>query len=130
ANANATLGRDFITKPGLERRAYLGTTTADYTFGNGMSFTLNGSVGRNKWAHIVDLANRYTVPNTYLWFVVPYDIKHASAEARLTSDQTGRVKYLVGASYYMQKATQGISSNRNGLFSPGPAQNRTYTDTY
>lgn len=130
ANANATLGRDFITKPGLERRAYLGTTTADYTFSNGMSFTLNGSVGRNKWAHIVDLANRYTVPNTYLWFIVPYDIKNASTEARLTSDQTGRLKYLAGASYYMQKATQGISSNRNGLFSPGPARNTTFTDTY
>jgi iron complex outermembrane recepter protein len=88
---------------GLKRNtAYIGAV-ADYDFANGMRLT--GTYGYNKmranWLRDFD----FTDVESW-WSTDPQNLEDDYYELRLTSDQSGKLTWVFGASYYEMEYTQ------------------------
>lgn len=97
---DAALQLDFY---GLKRNTTYVGAIADYGFANGM--TLTATYGYNKmranWLRDFD----FTDVESW-WSTDPQNLEDKYYELRLTSDQTGKLTWVAGASYYEMEYTQ------------------------
>jgi iron complex outermembrane receptor protein len=97
-----TSGR--FNQNGLDRQAVQSVLTGEYDLPDGFVLSANAGLGFNNFQLNFDPVNQFPSLKTTLAYV-PQKEYSDSAEIRLTSPQTGRLKYLVGFNY----ATDGLS---------------------
>ncbi len=124
---------DLLTENGFERKAFTGHETIEYNIpGTGLKFT-SLSAGNIQYSEdITNLDNQdvskifnfytlYGIPNiepTYLWNSrIQREIIDVSQEFRLLSDQSKRLRYVLGVSY----ARSSDQTYVDGLFPFGAA---------
>jgi len=122
------LGGTFAKRQGFRREAHIVNLTMEYDISSSLQFAANGGISRNKWANVVDLANRYN-PGAYATFLVPYDIKSSSAEARIASTGDGPLSFLAGVNYFDQTVIFKSTGVRNGTVIPGAAPTYSKNET-
>lgn len=121
-NSNdAVLGGDFVDRQGFRREAHFANLTMEYDISPLLQFSANGGLSQNKWANVIDLANRYSPTGGYAAFLVPFDIRSSSAEARIASTGKGPFSFQFGANYFDQEVTFKSTGVRNGTVIPGAA---------
>jgi len=143
ASPNSTLQNaispGIVDSLGLSRRAY--QTHLNFTDRLGGGYTLAGNIARdeNNWSEIqgpigtnnliIPNPNYGRIPNVpkYNTSAVRVDAPDAdlSTELRLSSPQTGRLKWTFGTNYYQQRSA--LSTTADGI--AGPAQYTQYTKT-
>lgn len=109
ANLDSIFTPPFLDGFGFERRAEQASLILDYEFSNGMSLDSVTAFHTNEWMALDDLDRRHTEPlgaaqDTAL--LNSRDLEDFSQELRLTSDQDGRLRWLVGVSYNDMEGTR------------------------
>ena len=82
---------------GLLRRDYRASLQVDHEFENGVSVQANAAYSRAKAGKIFDYDNTGAEAG---YVAAPLDYEDYFAEIRATSDQSQRLRWLIGASYY------------------------------
>ncbi len=127
-NSNTVLGSDFTDFQGFKREAVFTSLAADYAISDSLTFSANGAISRNDWVNVIDTASRYQ-PGFNTTFIVPYKIRSQSAEARIASDASKPLSFLLGINYFHQEVTFQSNSVRNQTYRPGAAPTYSLTET-
>jgi iron complex outermembrane receptor protein len=90
-------GGDAYDKEGMYRQAAQGVLTADYDLPSNFTLSFNGGLGFDHTQNYTDAENNAATPGKLAY--VPEKMYSGSGEIRLTSPQTGKLKYLVGFNY-------------------------------
>lgn len=109
-------GDDFIDAPdglGNTYRTWRAHLTVDHEFDNGISASGFFSAGNNKnWGTFDSFYGTPSFGFNQNYGFFQRESKDLSAEARLTSDSEGRLRYMVGVNYYQETS---LSLQGNGF---------------
>ncbi len=112
---------DNIDHFGLTRDSNHFSASVDYEFDSGITLSSLTGVNRNSWTVMYNLNGRASpFPNTFTtdqfaqpftdWpLLIQHEQKDFSQEIRLSSDQSGPLRWMVGGSYFWARGNEGYS---------------------
>lgn len=113
-----TIDRNFITFNGMKRVGQLAQLFVEYDLPRAFTLSVTGSWMKNEAGQIFDYGNRYyDNPATYNPSMTAYLFKDKYGEVRLSSDQSARLRGMLGVSYVDSAQTIQSAINKSGVLS-------------
>lgn len=128
-NTNIINGPGFIDRQGLHREASFVSLSGSYDLPYNFTLSANAAAGSSPWAHITDLANRFSTTGGQRTFLTNFDIENRSSEIRLASDPSKPLNALIGVNKFYQGVVFGSTSIREGVIAPAISPTRSTTNT-